>query len=125
MWPITIRDLVSEAGANTSLLNSISYDIQAPLYRVRAGVVIDDTGCTVADGVNHKHFSAGLRILQCQELIKPPPQALEDLWKVTRWFTRNSHATGKRAIKMGMRTKKARHNQAVVRIDVFGIGMLV
>src|SRR5579859_1938079 len=61
---IAIRDFVGQAGADASLLHGIRNDIQAAINGVRAGVMIDDAGCTVADGIDHKYFGAGTSILQ-------------------------------------------------------------
>src|SRR6266567_7836410 len=61
---VAVRDLVSKAGADTGLLNRAGDDIEAAFDGVRAGVMVDDAGCAVTDGVGHAHFRAGACVLQ-------------------------------------------------------------
>src|SRR5215471_11937405 len=110
---ITVRDFIGEACTNASLFNGVGYDIQASLYCIGTGMMIDNTCCAITYGISHKYFGTGTSIFQSQEFIKPPPQALQDFGEIARRITRDSHATGKCAIKMRMCAKEARHNQAV------------
>src|SRR5450759_4667350 len=61
---VAVRDLICQTGADTGLLNRVGDDIKTAFDGVRAGVMIDDAGCAVTDGVGHVHFRAGARVLK-------------------------------------------------------------
>src|SRR3989442_15981579 len=61
---IPVGDLVGETGTNTGPFYRVSDDIQAPLNCTWTGMVIDDAGGTMTNGINHKHFGTGASIFQ-------------------------------------------------------------
>src|SRR5438270_7715991 len=64
--PITIRDFVGQTGPQASLLYGTGDDIKAAFNGVGAGMMIDDAGCAIANGIYHKYFGTGPDIFECQ-----------------------------------------------------------
>ncbi len=70
---ISIRNFIGETGTDSRFLHDIGNDIQAAVNCVGAGVVIDDAGRAMTNGIDHKYFGARSRIFECQKLIQSPP----------------------------------------------------
>ena len=87
IFSIPVGDLVAEAGAHTRLFHRSGDLVQAPGDMLLAGVMVDECCGAMADGVHQTHQRAGVHVVRPQGLVQPPPQLLEDLREVGRWFT--------------------------------------
>src|SRR5438874_12455687 len=84
---ITIRNLIGKTGTNTCLLYNIGNDIQATINSIWTGMMIDNAGCAVTDGIDHKYFGTGTSIFQGKKFVESPPETLKYFRKVTWWLT--------------------------------------
>lgn len=99
---IAVGHLVTEHGAQARPVHRIADDIKAALDEVGAGVMIDQTGGSVFDGVNQADEGAGADAFAIKRLIQGPPQALENLRKVARRRTGDRQAARIGAVKVRM-----------------------
>ncbi len=88
--------------------------------------MVDEGRSPVSNSIDQSHQGAIFAVFQGQRPVNLPPQPLQDLHKILRWFAGNSHTPGKSPIKVRVSTDHAGHNNFAAgiqrfRLRVFGL----
>ena len=120
---VPVGDLVAEAGPHPGLIYRRGDLVQAAGDVALAGVVVDEGGGAVADGIHQADQGAVVHVVGPQGLVQPPPQLFQDLGKVGGWLAREGHAPGKGAVEVGVGADEAGQHQAAAGIQALGAGV--
>ena len=126
---VAVGDFVAQAGSQPRPDDCLCDQIQAAVNGGRAGVMIDQRGGAVLDGVHQADQRAVFDVLLQQRPVQPPPELAQDFGKVAGRVTGDGHAPGKGPIKVGVAADVARHDELptgvhglVLRVGLFQLG---
>ena len=117
---IAVGHFIRQNGAQTGAIDRLADDIEAAGDEVGAGVMVNEAGRPVFDGVHEANQGAGADALAVQGFIQGPPQTLQYLGEVARRRARYRQAASVSAIKVRMRADAAGHDILAARVDDFG-----
>ena len=122
---IPVRHFIAQAGPDSQRIGGLLHPEQAPRRTVGAGMMIKNRGNPVPDAVDHRNRRAVVNVLQCQRLIKTPPQPLQNFLELLRRLCLDVHSPGEAAVAVHMSVDQAWHNQPVACIQPFRPGVLI
>ena len=117
---VAIGHLVAEHGAQAGLIHGVADYIQAARNEVGTGVVVNQAGCAVFNGIDQADEGAGADAVAVQGFVQGPPQPLQDLGKVAGGRTRDRQAAGVGAVEVSMGADISGHEVLPTGVDDFG-----
>ena len=122
---VPVADLVAQAGSQAQTLAFLRNGVEGAGDLTVAGVVVEDGGHALLDGVDVEGGGAGPGAVHHQMAVDGPPGAVQHLIKVGGVVARDGQATGQGGVDMGVGVDEGRHDDAAlgvddVRLRVFG-----
>ncbi len=113
---VTIGDLIAQAGTHPQLLCDVFDGKKRPGNLLEAGMVIEDRGHAVANGVQDGGIGACARPIEAQVAVDVPPLLLKVLQEVMRIAALDGKTARKAGIDMRVAVDQAWHDDAVMSI---------
>ena len=120
---VPVADLVAQACPHTELPCDFRDLHQRARDLTEGGVVVEDGGDALLDGVNHQSLGAGAGGLQVQIPVDIPPLAVQHLVEVGGVVAVDGEAPGQGGVNMGVGVDKSRHDDAAPGIYKFRLGI--
>ena len=120
---VPVADLVTQAGPHAVLLRHLSDLHQGAGDLAEAGVVVEDGGDALLDGVDHQGLGAGPRGLQVQVPVDVPPLAVQHLVEAGGVIPIDGEAPGQGGVDVGVGVDETRHDDAAPGVHELRLGV--
>ena len=122
LHPVSVRDLIAEAGADPQVFCRFTDGEKAVGYAAEAGMVIEHRCHTVFNTVKICGIGTVFCPFQCQMPVNGPPHTVQNIQKSVRIVAVYGQTSCKRTVNMLMCIDKCRHDHTALCIHIFSIG---
>ncbi len=120
---ITVADLVAQTCPQAHLLCNLGNFHQRAGNFAEGGVVVEDGGDALLDGVDHQGLGTGPGGCQVQMTVDVPPLAIQYLIEVGGGVAVDGEAPGQGRVDVGVGIDEAGHNDAALGVHKFRLGV--
>ena len=121
---VPVGDLIAKAGTHAELLGDLGNLHQGAGNLAEGGVVVENSGDALLDGVDHQGLGGSLGRLQVQIPVDVPPLAVQHLVEVGGVVAVDAEAPGQSGVNVGMGVDEARHDDAALGVHKLRLGVL-
>ena len=114
---VPVADLVAQAGAQTQPLALLCNGVESAGDLAVAGVVVENRGHALLDGVDIEGGGAGTGALHHQMAVNGPPGSVQNLVKIGGVVACDGEAAGEGGVDMSMGIDESRHDHAALGVD--------
>ena len=124
LLPVPVADLIAQARPHPEFPRHLGDPHQGAGDLTEAGVMVENGGDALLDGVDHQGLGAGLGGLQVQIPVNVPPLAVQHLIEAGGVVPIDGEAPGQGGVDVGVGIDKARHDDAATSVHKFRLGVL-